>query len=656
MRAACLAVAAVAGFASVMAQEPGPTFRTGVREVVLDLIVRDARGRQVKDLKPSEVEIYEDGVPQTVRGFRLVAGREAHAAQRAPARPVNALSAVNLICLVFHNILGNPDLWRNALDGAQEFLANSLQPGAYAGVFRLDAGLVTLHGFTDNRDELLQAARNGFAAPAVNFAKTAAEVSSAVAGSYASSPQPTQQASPAVRGGIAAMRGFIFDNPRPQLDQLKVMIRQLEPLPGRKTVVLFTRGVLNPTQPEWLDAVADQANRAHVTFYAVDLTAQSMYAADEPPRPYELPRYRDPDVVHRNADPEAALRTITGATGGALFATRDYRKSFQRVFEDVDTHYEATYQPSSDRLDAHLRKIEVRTSRRGMTIESRTGYFAVPDAAGSAPAAFETPAYAALTAESRSRVFDFRSVALRFRSEGASSEYVVAFAVPGSAFTATPLPQARERVHYSLLALVKDGGGQVVAKISRDFPGELNDAQLAALRANGVAYAAPIKVAPGHYSVETAVVDHEGGRSSTGTFDFTSAPNAGLSMSDPVLVQRIEPGAPQPEVNDPLQLPKGRIVPWLDSTVSSNKSPMIYFVVYADKADAGKPKLSLKVLVDGKASIDQSQDLPAPDSTGAIPMLISVPPDSGAFEIRIIARQGAQSVERALKYTMARGQ
>jgi hypothetical protein len=61
-----------AGFA----QAPDVVIRSSAREVLLDVVVRDARGRLVTDLKPGEVTVYEDGVRQDVRSFRLVAGSE----------------------------------------------------------------------------------------------------------------------------------------------------------------------------------------------------------------------------------------------------------------------------------------------------------------------------------------------------------------------------------------------------------------------------------------------------------------------------------------------------------------------------------------------------------------------------------------------------
>src|SRR5580700_9119177 len=54
--------------------ESGPTIHATVDEVALDLVVRDKKGRLVKNLKPGDVEIYEDGVRQEIRSLRLVGG------------------------------------------------------------------------------------------------------------------------------------------------------------------------------------------------------------------------------------------------------------------------------------------------------------------------------------------------------------------------------------------------------------------------------------------------------------------------------------------------------------------------------------------------------------------------------------------------------
>src|ERR1039458_930218 len=57
-------------------QAPDVVIRSNAREVLLDLIVCDAHGKLVNNLKPQDITVFEDGVRQDVRSFRLVAGSE----------------------------------------------------------------------------------------------------------------------------------------------------------------------------------------------------------------------------------------------------------------------------------------------------------------------------------------------------------------------------------------------------------------------------------------------------------------------------------------------------------------------------------------------------------------------------------------------------
>jgi hypothetical protein len=69
--AALLVLAAKAGaqtlLSSPAAAEPRPAIHATIDEVALDPVVRDKRGRLVKDLASGDVEIYEDGVRQQIQ-------------------------------------------------------------------------------------------------------------------------------------------------------------------------------------------------------------------------------------------------------------------------------------------------------------------------------------------------------------------------------------------------------------------------------------------------------------------------------------------------------------------------------------------------------------------------------------------------------------
>src|SRR2546430_10997404 len=53
-------------------QATPPTVRSTAQEVVLDMVFRDKKGRTIRDIRPEEIHVSEDGVEQKVTSFRLV--------------------------------------------------------------------------------------------------------------------------------------------------------------------------------------------------------------------------------------------------------------------------------------------------------------------------------------------------------------------------------------------------------------------------------------------------------------------------------------------------------------------------------------------------------------------------------------------------------
>jgi VWFA-related protein len=713
------------------AQEPRPhdsdvTIRSSVQEVVLDLLVRDSHGRQLKNLRPDELEIYEDGVRQEIRSFRFLPGREVLKQQAStetqaqshkevtPGRPASPLPAVNLICIVFQNL--DPNTRKFAVEAAQEFLRTELPPATWVGVFNLSSQLTALHPFTTNRAELMEAATKAFTTTTVDFVTVAdtllsyaptmttvevnmignpASGGTVVAGVKVSGGELNQQAivGAEISNGPAAslLRGERARERRQfgtlegmrQTDQILSMIAQLGQLPGHKTVLLFSPGLATTGDPDRFQSILNKANRANMSIYSIDingLTQNSNVIAGNAALKYAAAlsssqaRARDTagamsekmkqgDYVNdavRTTDTQASLRALSEGTGGFLIgSTNDLRKPFVRVLEDLDTHYEVIYRPASEKYDGHFRNIVVKPARAGLTVQSRSGYFALPalkDSPSLAP--HEVAALSALSAKPQPHAFDFRSAVVQFRPGPANSQHAVAFELPAASLAATPEPDSKKhRVHVSMLALVKDANGQVVDKVSQDAPYEIADENLPALRASTITFTRPVDLPPGHYTIEAAVVDRESKRASTGSFQFDSPERKGVGLSSIMLVQRYEPVGGPADPTDPFQIvakPQSRrVIPELLTNLSADARPSVYFVVYPDPSNAAKPKIRIEFMVGGQVLANQTADLPAPDAAGAIPMIVRAATHPGKCELRITAVQGAQSQARSLTYTIA---
>jgi hypothetical protein len=298
----------------------------------------------------------------------------------------------------------------------------------------------------------------------------------------------------------------------------------------------------------------------------------------------------------------------------------------------------------------------VKLARADLQVESRTGYFAMPDLNGvSTLAPFETTALAVLNAKPLPHTFDFNSAAFSFQNDGAHSQNVLAFELPGSSLIGTPeVEHKTHRFHVSLLALVKDASGQIVDRYSMDAPYQIPDANLAAVRASSITYTHPVSLPSGHYTVETAVVDREGGRATANVFPLGIPERSkGVGMSSVVLVQQVEPVSGPPDASDPLVFQGKRMVPMAASALKSTAKPVVYFVVYPDKANAEKPKIQVEFLSGGQVLARQTADLPAPDPSGTIPMIVGAALRPGNCQLRITALQGVESATGSVNYTVA---
>jgi hypothetical protein len=167
-------------------------------------------------------------------------------------------------------------------------------------------------------------------------------------------------------------------------------------------------------------------------------------------------------------------------------------------------------------------------------------------------------------------------------------------------------------------------------------------------------YTHPLELAPGHYTIETALVDREGSQASTNVTQVDiPAPGKGLGISSLVAVQQIEAAAAQADKADPLTFKGKHVVPMVQATVNPANKRYIYFVVYPDKSKTDKPKIRVEFRNGGQVFAESTADLPAPDDSGTIPMFVAAAARPGDCELQITALQGGESATSRLQYAVA---
>ena len=143
--------------------------------VLLDVVARDKKGRTVRDLRPDEVEVYEDGVRQETGNFRFLdsraigeaaRGRRRGARGRRPPRPRRPRPPrpgesrhLNLVTFLFDQL--GPDGRTIARKAALSFLELENRPDVYVSVFQIGDSLRLLQQFTTDRESVRTAVSAG---------------------------------------------------------------------------------------------------------------------------------------------------------------------------------------------------------------------------------------------------------------------------------------------------------------------------------------------------------------------------------------------------------------------------------------------------------------------------------------------------------------
>jgi VWFA-related protein len=691
---------------------PGPTIRVTATEIALDLVVRDKKGRQVKNVKPADVEIYEDGVRQQLLSFRMVPGREQQSREEGQPKPQAGtgsflpLRELNTVAIVFHNI--DPVTRPHAVQIVKEFIKSNLPPESYIGIFNLNEKLIPVHEFTKNRQELLASTFNG---NALDFSRASAALLTAspnivTVNAQVDAATHTATVSVDTTGGelsnsvivgadvsnSAAANRVRGDQVRErsefgqimgmhEQDRVTAMINALGTLPGRKTVLFVTTGMSLTGDPDMFQKILTNANSHGITVYALDSTEMSATGDSAQAGKLALGQIAsqsqqqtnknasaavmqqnskqgdDMIAAVRTSDTQSSLRALSEGTGGFLIAnTNDFRKSFQQLVQNLDTHYEAVYHPTSPKFDGRLRKIEVKLARNDLQVESRTGYFAMPDLKGSGPlTTVESTAMAVLASEPRPHSFDFHVTAYHFQKDGASPTAMLAFELPSAKLGDTVDPGRKiHKFEVSLLALVRDANGEVVDKFSLDQPYYIAEANVAAVRADALTYTHALDLPPGRYTVETAVVDRQGAQATaeTGSFEIPTAPK-GIAISSLVMVQHLDPAGAKPDTADPFTVKDKHVIPMVQATVGPATKRWVYFVVYRDKSNPEKPKIRVEFKNGGQVFAEQTMALPEPDEKGAIAMFLGAVSRPGNCELQVTAIQGNESATEHIAYLAA---
>ncbi|SPE25539.1 exported hypothetical protein [Acidobacteriia bacterium SbA2] len=720
---ACLLAAGQASAPNSPPDRP-TTIRATTREVLLDLVVRDKHHRLITNLRPEEVQVSEDSLPQKILAFHGVEGSaqlqtERDLAKNAPAAPLapgvspsslTSLRQVNFVAIVFADVAPlNLEFARSAV---MEFLKSDNLPNTYVSIYRLGRTLKLTRVYTDDKPLLTRSV--DAVAKGLHTDDGIDTQATVVAGSYSSlqatannllnSPGATLATQTAVQNAVLNPMPTIARDPlfardaasqdvsftlgsailaqarvengirfakslsdgMSALDSLHEVVRSQESLPGRKVVIYLSDGLALPmNRRDAIDNLISYANRSGVAFYAVDTRGLNiedpmMRSLSEQERtggvsssqrsdPFNAPSEADDIALTAVDNRQLAMRELAEATGGfAVTDTNEIAAPMQRVMEDMRSHYELAYAPANTIYNGQFRKIEVKVARSHVTVQTRKGYFALPDLNGQPLQQFEAAALSAINAGSASPQPAYNLAVMRFRPGQNAVEHQVVVEIPVSGLRLRTDPVTRkDRAKVAVFAVVRNSSGEVVSKMGRQLTRQVNAKPAPS---DQIFYAEPVELPSGHYTVDAAVTDEQSNQVSVKRIAFYVAPANEFGLSSLQLLSDRNRPATEPSEIETLQMQSSPVIPTLTDSVSAGKALDLFFVLYPAKtaSSTDSPIVVLEMLHDGKEIVRKPLQLPKPEADGSVPMRLRFSPTQGQCDIFVVAQQGNKVAQSAL--------
>src|SRR5579864_2259012 len=300
----CVCACAFAGqeVAKAPASTPPTVIKAGTQEVLLDIVVRDKKGKPIRDLEAKDIEVYDEGARQKIVGFRMVTGNAAAGLgsdTTGGPKALDPLRQLRLVSLVYERL--DNDARRMARQASMEFLKTELEQNVYMAVFVIDQRLHVLQQFTNDRDLLRKAVDLGTTTQYTQFAAQSDAIRQQLERAVQAQENTAQAAANAPTGGAGGagmaaagaahgaaaaaakmaevtlhMLQFEESLSRTQQSRSSIfsllsLVREQSPLPGRKTLIYFSEGLQVPdSMIETFNSVIGAANRAGVSVYGVD--------------------------------------------------------------------------------------------------------------------------------------------------------------------------------------------------------------------------------------------------------------------------------------------------------------------------------------------------------------------------------------------------
>ncbi|NOT46243.1 MAG: VWA domain-containing protein [Acidobacteria bacterium] len=535
--------------------------------IQIDVSVTDKKGRAITDLKPEEIEIYENGEKQKITGFSFVTNvkkmltpDKLDKSKKAIPEPPLVLKPDQVkrtVALVVDDLTLSFESAAYTRRALKKFVDDQMLDGDLVGIIRTGAGIGALQQFTSNKQQLYAAiervkwnsAGRGRFGSFDPIEPTMAQTRRAQGDEFTTNADI--QAEKDFNDSAKGFQESLFTTGT--LGALKYIVGNMGELPGRKSVILFSDGfqifpgvknqiaaarlmgderTIQPNAEggffaartlDFLKELIALANRKSVIFYTIDargLQTTGLTAADRLADPTLLDATALNAMQQVEADrsnelfgTQQGLVYLAKETGGFAYVNQNRMSDGVQKALDDQSYYLVAYEPDQESFDPEKRKfnrLEVKVLRNDTNVRHRSGFFVQDEAEEKVKIDMNAPTkiMRALTSPFAMNDINLKLNAL-FGYSPKRGYYVHSFLhIDAADLNFTKMPSGELQSNFDILAISYGDNGAAVDKENLVGTVRLKPEVYEKLKTQGISYSFifPVKK-PGAYQMRVALMD-----------------------------------------------------------------------------------------------------------------------------------------------------
>ena len=523
------------------------TFKVRVNLVLVRVVVRDAHGQIVTNLKKEDFQLTDNRKPQVISSFSLETP-ESHKIAATPATtnretpevsPTGSAAIAALpqrfVALVFDDTNMQIQDTVSVRDAASR-LFTALAPSDRVGMYTTSGQLT--QDFTEDRALLNKALLGIIPRPTVGAGihdcpevslyqadlienqhdsqalAVAAEdaLQCAFQGDLRMQVQAQALAQSAAARAVAtgeAQASYVYRH-------LEETMRRLSAMPGQRVMVLVSPGFVVTRFMETSSDLIDRANRANVVINTID--ARGLFAPDlfgdiaDPPRDsFKTAGFKSSYRIQSQLQQNEVLAQFADGTGGTFFHNRnDLDQGLRQAVAAPAASYLLAFSPQNLKIDGHYHTLSVSLKDKQLkySIQARHGYFAPRSIKDPVEAAKEEIQEALFSQdEIRDLPVDLQTQFFRMDQTQARLAVLTHVNLKGIRFRKA---DGRNRDDLTVATAIFDENGNFITGGEKIVEMRLRDQTVDRLAASGFTVKSSFDIKPGTYLVRLVVRDAEG--------------------------------------------------------------------------------------------------------------------------------------------------